>query len=211
MASSRERGLRPGGVVRALGRLVLLIGLGFTAGLLIGVLAEEPKLLAGHLRGESETVDLALSLVDGEESELTAADRSASTRRDQNATKDTMTTTKAGRQAAARFRSEERRVSGLPDVAARGPAGLPSPSFDGPWAIQVGAFSEEVSATRLVEGLRSKGYAAQLLPANEDSQRWRVRIQPVSGEASADEIAKRLKRLEGLPTWVLPMEERPRR
>lgn len=58
MAGARGRGLRPGSIVRSVGRLVLLVGLGFGAGLVIGVLSEEPTLLAGHLRGESESVSL---------------------------------------------------------------------------------------------------------------------------------------------------------
>ncbi|HKK50496.1 MAG TPA: SPOR domain-containing protein [Myxococcota bacterium] len=58
MTASRGRGLRPGGIVRAAGRLLLLIGVGFGAGLVIGILSEEPTLLAGHLRGEGESVRL---------------------------------------------------------------------------------------------------------------------------------------------------------
>ncbi len=59
MTASRGRGVRPGGVVRALARLVLLVALGFGVGLLFGIVLEEPQLLAGHLRGESESVEIA--------------------------------------------------------------------------------------------------------------------------------------------------------
>jgi cell division septation protein DedD len=37
---------------------MLLVGVGFGAGLLIGVVAKEPELLLGHLRGEGESVSL---------------------------------------------------------------------------------------------------------------------------------------------------------
>ena len=58
MAGARGRGLRPGGVVRALARLVVLVAVGFGVGLVFGVVLEEPELLAAHLVGESESVEL---------------------------------------------------------------------------------------------------------------------------------------------------------
>ena len=61
MAMSRSRGVGPVGVARAAVRLALLIGLGFGAGLLIGVISEEPALLLGHLRGEGESVPLTVA------------------------------------------------------------------------------------------------------------------------------------------------------
>ena len=61
MAAPGGAKIRPGGVLRAAGRLVLLVGLGFGVGLLIGVISEEPELLVGHLRGESESVSLAIA------------------------------------------------------------------------------------------------------------------------------------------------------
>ena len=60
MAAPGGAKIRPGGVLRAAGRLVLLVGLGFGAGVLIGVVSEEPRLLVGHLRGEGESVSLAI-------------------------------------------------------------------------------------------------------------------------------------------------------
>ena len=51
MAAPRGRGLRPGGIVRAVVRLVLLVAVGFGVGLVFGLVTEEPELLAGHLRG----------------------------------------------------------------------------------------------------------------------------------------------------------------
>lgn len=164
MTTWRAHRLRPGGVVRALGRLVLLIGFGFSTGLLIGILLEEPELLAGHLRGESETILLPSA----------GGDRAP--------------------------------VASLPVVAAPPAVQIASSAQGRQWAIQVGAFSDQASASRLAEDLGEKGYPTELLAASGDSQRWRVRVQPVRGKASANEIAARLKRIERLPTWVLPME-----
>ena len=197
MASSRGRGLRPGGVVRALGRLILLIGFGFAAGLLIGVLSEEPELLAGHLRGEGETIVLTATEEDESSAERTFSEQGAPR-------------VDVERSAAMETRSEEIPDERLPVVAAPPAEGLAGSNHDRLWAIQVGAFSDEASATRLADGLGAKGYPTELLAAGGNSQRWRVRVQPVRGEANAKEIAVRLKRVEQLPTWVLPMEGRPR-
>ena len=193
MVASRGRGLRPGGVVRALGRLILLVGLGFSVGLLIGVLAEEPELLVRHLRGEGESLVLL----------ATEEDRSPAGQR------------VSDRKARIETGSEASGDPGLPIVSAP-PAPPTSPKSqtsrlaeagsDRFWAIQVGAFSDEASAARLAEGLGAKGYPTELLAASGNSQRWRVRVQPVRGEAKAQEMAMRLKLAERLPTWVLPME-----
>lgn len=57
MASPRGgRSWQPAGVARALVRLLVLIVVGFAVGLVFGVVTEEPELLAGHLRGDGESV-----------------------------------------------------------------------------------------------------------------------------------------------------------
>jgi cell division protein FtsN len=203
MSSGAGRGLRPGGVVRALGRLSLLIVFGFGAGLLIGVLSEEPELLAGHLRGESETVQLAPSMRGATEGEHEVA-----------ITVDEPDTTK---EARANSQSKQQ----LPAVAApaamrttEAPAGTqrlreaPVSRTDRSqlWAIQVGAFSDERAAQKLSQALDAKGYPMRILTEGGAAGRWRVRVQPISGEAEAREVAAKLKRVERLPTWVLPME-----
>ena len=45
MAAAGGTKIRPGGVLRAVARLVLLVAFGFGAGVLIGVISEEPELL----------------------------------------------------------------------------------------------------------------------------------------------------------------------
>ena len=209
MSSGTGRGLRPGGVVRALGRLSLMVVFGFGAGLMIGVLFEEPELLAGHLRGESQAVELP-----SVEPVLATAEREVT-----DATGDG----RSNRVAQAEASVEQR----LPQVAASAAiraAKAPSPPSppstaprsrvtpvarrdrSRPWAIQVGAFAKEAAARKLSQALEGKGYTAQVLAAGSPDGRWRVRVQPIAGEDAAREMAAELKREERLPTWVLPME-----
>jgi cell division septation protein DedD len=202
MAVSRGRGLRPGGVVRALGRLSLLIGFGFAAGLTIGVLSEEPELLAGHLRGEGEAIVLAPT-------EEPIAEPGAAA--GQVLSEQGVEHVAAEREAVMETRPEEMPRDGLPVVAARPVTPRADANQDRFWAIQVGAFADEASAARLADGLVAKGYPTELLAAGGESKRWRVRVQPLSDEEKAKEIASKLKRVERLPTWVLPVEGRPRR
>jgi cell division protein FtsN len=174
----------------------LLIGFGFIAGLLIGVLSEEPELLVGHLRGEGESVVLAPTEADG-----MPAGRVVSEIVVEHADVE--------RRAVMEIREDEIPEVSLPVVAARSAKRSADTGQERPWTIQVGAFGDEASATRLAEGLAAKGYPVKLLAASGDSQRWRVRVQPLQGEAKAKQLANRLKHVEQLPTWVLPMEGRP--
>jgi cell division septation protein DedD len=174
----------------------LLIGFGFVAGLLIGVLSEEPELLAGHLRGEGESVVMAPTegdgMADGRVISETVVEHADVERR-----------------AVMEIREDETPEVGLPVVAARSAEEPTDTEQERSWAIQVGAFEDEASAARLADGLAAKGYPAKLLAASGGSQRWRVRVQPLRDEGKARQLANRLKRVEQLPTWVLPMEGRP--
>jgi cell division septation protein DedD len=96
------------------------------------------------------------------------------------------------------------RAAALPPVAAAPAATTDGASF----AIQVGAFADERAASGLAKDLQAKGYAAELVAASGGSSRWRVRVQPIRSRTEAESVASRLKRVEGLPTWVMPMEGR---
>ncbi|MFK7897995.1 MAG: SPOR domain-containing protein [Myxococcota bacterium] len=250
--SGRGRGLRPGGVVRALMRFFLLVVLGFAAGLLIGVVSEEPELLAGHLRGESTSVSLSGSGADQGEAAPALPTVAAPPSREFASVKGQESTglakppsaPKAALAPASRSvpvaereptpKAERTPASLAAPRPASGPASRPAPrpaptpapapvpaALDIPdvvperevisagseaYAIQVGAFSDERSAQSLARGLGQKGYPAAVLPSAGSARRWRVRVQPVSDEGAAREMASRLKRDEGLPTWVLQME-----
>ncbi len=201
MSASRGRHARPGGIVRALFRLGLLIGFGFSAGLLIGVLAEEPTLLAGHLQGRGEQVPLSTTL-----------DRAAIPPALEAKTE--VAPPAVGAPAPMVERPANSSTNPAPARERRDSADVVSPSAPGSgpsWAIQVGAFSDEAAARRLADGLEKKGYPTKLLPSGRDGMRWRVRVQPIGSEAKRDELADRLKRVERLPTWVIALEGRSER
>ena len=231
MSSPRGRGLRPGGVVRAIGRLVVLVCAGFALGLIFGVVTEEPELLAAHLRGQSESVVLE-GVVENPE-----VDRS-------DATSDAHAKGLApGELSQGRMKSDEAIATinePLPSVASQ-PARVPasavvaarsvssaakdsrppeiavSTKIDVPesaravarstmaWSIQIGAFSDQVAAEQLAETLRDR-YPVEVLRPGGEGGRFRVRVQPIDGERLAREIAEELKRDERLPTWVTPVE-----
>jgi cell division protein FtsN len=174
---------------------VLLVGVGFGAGLFIGVLSEEPELLAGHLRGEGEAIVLTPVAEERTRAENAIPEQGVEHVADE-------------REAVMQPRAEEIPDRPLPVVAARRAAQVVESEGDGVWAIQVGAFSNEAAALRLAKGLDAKGYPTELLAATGDSRRWRVRVQPVRGETKARKMAGKLKRVERLPTWVVPMEGR---
>jgi len=239
MASPRGRGLRPGGIVRAVVRLVLLVAVGFGVGLVFGLVTEEPELIAGHLRGEGEAVPLSAT------PEGAAAGPDAATPEGAAAGPDAATGQEVYASAAMDPRpmvepAEREAAASLPRVAAPVPKAVPAatPVVKGvpaaprratpvevagpvpdtarraakvqkaarPWSIQVGAFSEKRAARRLAETL-SGGYPVEVLPATRDGGRWRVRVQPIATEDRARATAEKLKREEGLPTWVTPMDD----
>jgi cell division protein FtsN len=227
--------------VRALLRLLVLVMVGFGAGLLFGVVTEEPELLAGHLAGESESVSLEEMESDGIDApdalearpgDLPSGSAAKVVEEHRQLLEGaTPAIESAGRLAArpAASASDSTGSAALPSVAAapdlgdrsresRAPVAAPvartatAPEsamrqIDDRWSIQVGAFSEEGAADRLAEGLRAR-YPVEVLPASEQGGRWRVRVQPIRGEARAREMAEALKRDERLPTWVTPMEDR---
>lgn len=209
MSESRIQNAFSRTTILTVGRLLLFIVAGFAIGLLIGVVSEEPELLAGHVRGDTATVELDESLAGRVEAEA-AAERGADG------------------VAAEAAEGAEAEVS-LPDVAAP-PAGWDAGADDGGtdepaaetaeaasappaqvgWAIQVGAFGDEPSARALATRLGDKGYPIEVLPAGPESNRWRVRVQPIGEEQAARGTAERIEREERLPTWVLRLEGLPR-
>lgn len=194
-ASSQSRSRRGSSWFSSLlGAAVLIIG-GFLLGLVVGIVKEEPKLVIGHLAGqseevrwseqdpgvigetdafyESEVVDGALSL------EVAAAPVV---------------------EVLGELPTPERSVE-LPPVSAPSPTTLNANGF----AVQVGAFAEGSAAEHVATDLRDKGFAVYVVePAsNAENSRWRVRVGPLPTEEDAQRVATRLKIEERLPTWVL--------
>ena len=109
----------------------------------------------------------------------------------------------AGPAGGSSARADEARFSALAPVGAGPSAELlrlrrEAPSF----SIQVGAFGEAGLAASLAERLRRMGYPVQILEPLDDD-RWRVRVGPLAERAEAERLARRLKREDGLPTWIV--------
>ena len=248
MAASRGRKRRSGGILRAIGRFILLIGLGFGLGLVIGVVSEEPDLVYGHLTGEGESVRLADDSGSATEESIlveraraqsgSSVDRIAAGSADDSngiasngiaiegasSDQDLAQASRAESQPARLgLRGGAEEQTGLSKVAAAPPVAQANEGANRPgesprrieadrkddrerWAIQVGAFSDEATARRLVKSLESKRYPVAVVPANDSIQNWRVRVQPVRGEDKARAVASRLKGEEGLPTWLISMD-----
>jgi len=220
--------------VRAVGRLIGLVVIGFTVGLVFGLVTEEPELLARHLGGESEAV--ALREADASADPETGASEAAPAEYTAAATStrplvepmerentQALPTVAAQPEPSPAAASPSAAAVREAPVAARveAPASAresaarsttdesaaPRAINTRPWAIQVGAFSERRAARRLAEALRDE-YPVEVLPARREGGRWRVRVQPIESEARARSLAETLKREESLPTWVTPMEGR---
>jgi cell division septation protein DedD len=203
---------------------VLLIGFGFGMGLVVGLVSEEPALVYGHLRGEGQSVPLGdpPSIIEAP-IELTNEPASSPGERKDVADRRGVAPDNESRANRIAGANEQSRGEDLPDVAAPPPANAParaparragsatpqpaaSVADEKRWAIQVGAFSEEATARRLVKALEAKSYPVAVLPSNGSNKRWRVRVQPLRGEDQARGVANQLKTEEGLPTWLVPME-----
>jgi len=238
MSAPRGRGLRPGGIVRAVVRLVVMVALGFGIGLVFGLVTEEPELLGAHLRGESESIQL----VDADAADETSAreaeagttilaanagpDESPEHEAEQEPTvagadevyASAAVTTRplvepveraATRNLPAVAAAESSQETTVSAAVAVPPSARAVARTARAWAIQVGAFSDEAAANRLAETLRDR-YPVEVLPAKNEGGRFRVRVQPLDGESRARSIADDLKREERLPTWVTPVSERSR-
>jgi DedD protein len=70
----------------------------------------------------------------------------------------------------------------------------PTSAMPGRWAVQVGTFSKEANAQRLVKQLRDQGQSAFLMPLKSGGTTlYRVRIGPMKDRASADAALRQLK------------------
>jgi DedD protein len=81
----------------------------------------------------------------------------------------------------------------------RRPAPRPlAPAADAPtsgaWAVQLGSFSKQATADRLVKELRAKGHSAFVMPVQSDAATlYRVRIGPMKDRASAEAVLQDVK------------------
>lgn len=150
---------------------------GFAAGLVVGAIWEEPDAILPLLRGGGEEVALGV-LAEPEGDTAPPPDE-----------------VDAG--------VPERPA---PEVPAGGepPPVAAAPPDEGPFAIQVGSFTEPVPAWKLAEQLGEKDYEVYVDEgAAAGTPRWRVRVGPFDSRRAARGVADRLKAQEGLPTWIL--------
>lgn len=176
------------------------ISTGFLVGLVAGVISEEPELVVGHVTGQTTEINWG-ELTAANDSELIV--RASSTPAVAAAPEPTVAAEPEAMVVEPEpVRTVEKRAP-APVVGGLPVAGAPTQTKDGPrYSIQVGAFAKRDAAQEVAETLRGKGYAVQVLTAQDDG-RWRVRVGPVSARDRAEGLARQLKTDEGLPTWVL--------
>lgn len=99
----------------------------------------------------------------------------------------------APREAAPSSSSGGAPPASAPPPPAAPPAAAPGSAMAGAWAVQLGAFSSQASAEKLVTELRRRGYPAFLLEYRADGRvLHRVRVGPEQDRARADALAARL-------------------
>jgi len=77
------------------------------------------------------------------------------------------------------------------------------PIEEGPLVIQVFSSADQQQAQRVVDRLRTAGYAALLSPVEvRDQTMYRVRIGPFGEEREAERVADRVRRDFKLDTWI---------
>ena len=175
MAAPRKRS--PLVTLLALGVLGFL---GFVSGAIGGILWEEPRLFVAYLRGETTEIDWM-----GERPALPGV------------------ASPPVPPKVSELANSEPRGPSL-DRQREQPSGEP-PKFPAlRLAIQVGAFESSESAEQLARELRSRRFAAYVVPGVQgDHPRWRVRVGPFSDREEATRRAARLKSKERLPTWIV--------
>ena len=170
--------------------LVGLSAAGFVLGIVAGITAKEPEIVLGHIAGRSSHVPWDVAAAPPPEGQVPTA--AAPTEADADRTRP-LGAPHGAPQPAARLGTE-------PGASVAAPG-------DGAFSIQVGAFDSSQSAEALVSALQGKGLPVYLTPAPSTGDgRWRVRVGPYALRDQAERVAVRLKREEGLPTWVLSEE-----
>jgi cell division septation protein DedD len=181
-----------GWIATILGMMVLVVA-GFLAGLVVGVISEQPELMVKHLAGNDEEVAWspdAQAVFSGPAAVGPALDRSLA---------ESETAARRGSSDPPAWAESE---LGLPHVSKEREPSPPAPDVG--LVVQVGAFSESDAAEKMSSSLRAKGYAAYVIPsAKSGDGRWRVRVGPATSRPKAEKLAHRLKVEERLPTWVV--------
>jgi DedD protein len=189
MAARRNRQAEQAGTgwLSTLGGAALLLVAGFAVGLLAGTAWEEPDLVMDHLAGRTTELPLSAEVSAGpvEVPEPESVARPL------------------GARESSPVASKSEIPVDLPSVAAPPPRPSETPGEDG-FSIQVGAFGEKATATRLAGELRAGGFSVSV--HSDDGPggvRFRVRVGPVPSREEATRLAGKLESDHQLPTWIL--------
>ena len=80
---------------------------------------------------------------------------------------------------------------------------------NGPWTVQVGAFTQQKNATAAIETLRSKGYKAYAVETVIQGKRWhRVRVGEFATKQQAGSLQETLKSVAGFRDAFVVSRER---
>ncbi|MEZ4330142.1 MAG: SPOR domain-containing protein [Myxococcota bacterium] len=204
MAGSRIRNAFSRTTILTVGKLLLFIVVGFAGGLVLGVASEEPELLAGHLRGETTTVELEPVLARGRE--VDGASETVAAAAD-DAWGDA---TRSGAAAAPDSRSDalpsDERA--LPDVAAMRVEPAEEPSLVARLGAWVGGMGtrDDAGEADTESGRASDGSTGQGDTAGADASGagpWAIQVGAFGDSGSADRLADRLEG-KGYSVAVLP-------
>jgi DedD protein len=202
------------GWLSTLGGAALLLVAGFAVGMLAGTAWEEPDLVMDHLAGRTTELPLASELP-------LAAEVSAGPPEAPEPESVARPLGARGNSSDASKKADPPSVSAAPPLrgseppSARGSAApvphppapatrRPAPAITDGFSIQVGAFGEKGTATRLARELRAGGFSVHVHTDDGPAGvRYRVRVGPVPTREEAARLAGRLESDHQLPTWIL--------
>jgi cell division septation protein DedD len=216
----RERG--PGLGLTLFGA-ALLTAVGFVLGIVVGASLEDPDLLVSSLAGRTQDVELGASAEPGAVAAapppLGVEAEAPSAQADFGGSPESVEQ-QVDAAALALEATPPAVAEAEPPLGANAPLPPPEKPAAAPkrstpprvaaartgagFAVQVGAFQDRPPAAALSDRLERSGFPAFVAGAEAGSgQRWRVRVGPVATRGEAEALARRLKREEGLPTWVV--------
>ena len=198
MAAKRNRQAEQAGPgwLSTLGGATLLLVVGFAVGMLAGTAWEEPDLVMDHLAGRTTELPLAAEVSAGppEAPEPEPVARPLGARGS------------SPQVAKSEVPADPPSVSAAPPTrrSEPPPTRRPAPPIEDGFSIQVGAFGEKGTATRLASELRAGGFSVYV--HSDDGPggvRFRVRVGPVPTREEATRLAGKLESGHQLPTWIL--------
>ena len=188
------------GLTRTLLGAGVLVVLGFGLGLVVGIVWEDPSLVAGYVAGRTESV--LLEPVPGAGGEPTGVESARAAPAEPSEVAPPVQPEPA-EPAPAAPREPPPGAAARPKPGAA-PRATASAAGAAAFWIQVGSFTEAPQAERLRDDLHGKGFGARVATGDVgDVPHWRVRVGPLASRDEADRLAARIKREERLPTWVL--------